>query len=1044
MKNLIDWFLKNPVAAQLLMGLLLIGGFIGSKLVHKEVFPSAKAPVIQVSMLYPGASPKEVEEQITIRIEESVADLEAIEKITSKSEIGNATVWIQLFETADVNKALNEVKSRIDRIITFPRSAERPVVFQVEERKEIMYLALHGNVTEAFLKKHAESIKDGLALVEGVSQVDLTGLRAKEISIEISESTMRRFNLSFDVVAQAIRGKSVNIPAGMIRSESGNVQIQTRSQSYTVEDFENIIIVSRRDGMVIRLKDIAVVRDGYEEVDRELRINDQRAVVFIVVSNENADIIKTTERIKAFIEHEKEILPAGLNFKISFEMSSLFEDRMGLLMENAVSGLILVFIVLMLFLRPILAVWVCVGIVVSFSGAIFMLPFFDVSLNMLSLFAFLLVLGIVVDDAIIVSESIYSRHQKNEFGKKASSSGAALVSKPVIIAATSTIIFFLPLMMVPEFARKLTYPIVAVIAFSLLFSLVECLLIMPMHLSHLKPESKKENQIQKKLSQVRAWFSRGLNYVAEQYYKPVLKVAIIKRSSTISLFFVSFILSIAIIIGGWITPSFMPVVPNDYIQGNVSLPKDAPAHEVRAVVKRMENAIQTVQGDEELLSLNHGNPFIKTIQSEVNENTIQFFIGLEVGETRKVSPEAVTDKWREEIGSLPQAQEYSLDYSMNGKMPEINFNLSISSNDWEDQNAATQAVVDALSSYPGVFNVRSALQGERSEIEIEMLPKAEMLGITLQEVASQIRQGYYGEEIQRVPIDGEDVRVMLRYPYEDRKSLNKLSEIRIRTKDNQEIPFSSVANVKIVPGFSVIDRLDRKRNISISAEVEKGHNADHIVGALLNENTKKWRSQFHGFSLAVGEVQQQQQEFISTLLLNFMLAMCIIYCLIAISFKSYWQPWVVMTAIPFGFVGAVIGHIILGLELSMMSMLGFVACAGVVINDNLVLLDGFHRLKTEDKPISDVVLEGSLKRFRPIVLTSITTFVGLIPLMFEQSVQAKYLIPMVASLAFGVLFATLVTLILVPCLYLSAQRSVERVARFKMKMSRKLRVQADV
>lgn len=1029
MKLLINWFLNNPIAAKLILVTIIIGGVIGAGSIRKEVFPAAQGSVIEIAMAYPGASPSEVEQQVCVRIEQAIADLNGIEELSSEANLGMGIVRVLFPEGYDTTKLLNEIKTRLDAIITFPTEVERPSIQLQEFRPDLMFVALYGEVDETLLKRTAETLRDSIALVPGVAQVFINGVRDEEVAIEVSETTLRKFNLTFNQLADAVRGRSLNMPAGEIQSREGDIQIQTRNQAYDAQDFAAIPIISRSDGSRMTLGELADIKDGFAESNVALIFNGQPGVVFRIVGNDQDDVLETTRRVRELVNREQQFLPEGLQTKITFEMASIFEDRMMLLLVNSISGLVLVFIVLMLFMRPMLATWICLGIFVAFCGTFLLLPLMGVTLNMLTLFAFLLVLGIVVDDAIIVGESIYSQQQKGIYGQVAASSGTAMVSRPVIIAVVSTIVFFLPLANVPDTSKPVTYPIVAVIVLCLVFSLFESLFILPTHLKRLKPEGEPRSLVGRRLFMLRTRVSAGMDYVNKTIYQLLLRGALKQKSATIMGFLMAFFISIGVVVGGWLTPSFMPVVPNDYVDANISLPDGSPRHYVQQIIERLTVAAEQMKTDPQLLLENNGKPFITQVESQMTGSHVRFYLGLTGGAERSVSAEAVAHRWRELVGEIPEAVEYRLDYSINGQQPEISLNLGIASNRFGDQQMAADAVTAALEQFSGVFNVRDGLQGERAELEIIPKPHAEALGVQLADIARQVRQGFYGEEIQRIPRHNEDVKVLLRYPLHERTQVEQLSQVRIRTHAGVEIALEDLADIQVVPGFSSIKRVDRKRNIQITANVEAGIDPQQIIQQLTQQYEGEWKQRFPGFSLSAGREMRMQQAFVTQLLLGFALAIFSIYAMMAVSFRSYGQPLVVLTAIPFGFMGAVIGHLLIGLELSMMSMLGFVACAGVVVNDNLVLVDRINQLREKKSVSIDIIIQAAGDRFRPIILTSLTTFIGLVPILSEQSVQAQFLIPMVVSLAFGVLIATSVTLLLVPCLYLAASELQQRLAR---------------
>jgi multidrug efflux pump subunit AcrB len=1026
--RLIQWFTENSIAANLLMLSIIIGALFSLKTINKEVFPTREQNFIEINMAYPGAGPSEVEQQVTIRIEESIADVSGIYQIKSSSNQGYGSVNAEIIEGYDPEKVLNQIKARIDAIITFPGNAERATVKRRLRRIELMFLVIYGDVDELALKEHAQQVRDDISLLDGIALVEIRGMRADEVSVEISEYSMRRYNLTFDQVAKAIRESSLNLPAGLIKSQFGDIQVQSRSQAYTADDFADIVIVSRADGSQLLLADIASINDGFSEQNVDMRFDDKPALYIRAYLGDNPDVIQTSQEVRDYIKQASELLPPGMEVAITYEMKELFDSRLGLLLDNTVSGLLLVFIVLMLFLRPALAVWVCVGISTAFCGALWFLPYFGVSINMISMFAFLMVLGIVVDDAIIVGESIYSCQQDGLNGNAAAAGGAKRVALPVFFAVISTMIFFLPFLDAPPAMIAMTKPMSMVVILCLLFSLIESMFILPAHLANLKPERESQYLPLRKLAQIRAKFAGGLTHIGDNYYQPVLSKMLNNCVATASAFLIAFLLSIAVVAGSWFTSSFLPNVPSDAVIVNITMPEGSPFHETRAIAQRVSEAAEIIRIDPQMLALNDDQPFITEVSQSATDNTIFVFVGMEGGDKRLVSPKQLAARMRELIGPLPTAKTYSLDWNIARADADIRFNLSVLANDLVSQRTAVDNVTQALASYPGVFNVRSSLDTARTEVELSAKAYANTLGISQRDIAAQVRQGFYGEEVQRIPRAREDVKVMLRYPVAERSSLDQLGDMRIRSKDGVEIPLTNVAEIDMVPAFTSIQRIDRKRNISITAELDEGFDATQTIVALKAANNADWQRQFAGFSLQVDGNMKSQSEFGASMLKGFIMSLFVIYALMAIAFRSYAQPLLILTAIPFGFMGAIIGHLIMGEHnISMLSILGFLACAGVVVNDNLVLLDRINQLRAQGKTALEAVTNAGRDRFRAIILTSLTTFIGLMPILFETSLQAQFLIPMVISLSFGVLFATSVTLILVPSLYLLGTKIGARI-----------------
>ena len=878
-----------------------------------------------------------------------------------------------------------------------------------------MSIALYGNVDEAALKETGMNLRNELALLPGISMVQLNGTRPYEMGIEISEHNLRRYQLSFDQVAQAIRNASVNIPAGTIRTVDGDIQLQARSQAYTAEDYARIPVLTSPDGSKVLLGDIATIDDGFSDWTLLAQYNGFPSVFLELSISEDPDILAATKTVKDYIEQVRPVLPAGVQIDIWRDMSNLFQARLDLLLSNAISGLILVLVVLMLFLRPQIAIWVAVGIATAFAGAIWMLPYLGVSINMISLFAFLLVLGIVVDDAIIVGESIYTRQQNGLRGAASAASGAKMVSVPVFFSVASTMIFFAPMLDVPGNMAVLARAIGIVVLLCLLFSLIESLLILPSHLSHMQPEQPSRFAVLKGLDWLREWVSHHLNRFIELRYTPVLKRLLKYKGATILGFVMAFGLSLSLFAGGWLKSSFMPKVPGDVVEARLVMPEGTSFNETQRIMHKVQDAALKLREDEALRNENGGD-FVRAVQTWANGVNIYMAVALQDSELRIVGVDEVSRRWQELIGDVPEAKEFRLDFTLNASGDDIRLNLSINSNRFEDQQAVAEAVRSTLASYPHVFDAKTSLEASRPEIDLRLKPNAEMLGVTLNQVARQVRQAFYGEEAQRIPRGSEDVRVLVRYPVEDRRQLDQLNHMRIRTATGVEVPLLEVAEIVFVPGYTVIDRRDRKRNITVTARVGAEGDAQAIVRAMNEQFYLDWQRQHSGFSLQPDGNMRDQADFQKSLLANFLLALLVIYMMMAVNFRSYSQPLIVLTAVPFGFMGAVIGHLVMDREISMLSMLGFIACAGVVVNDNLVLLDRINQLRAQGMEIYEAVVQAGRDRFRAILLTSLTTFVGLMPIMAEQSVQARFLIPMVISLAFGVLFATFVTLLLVPCL----------------------------
>ena len=1029
MNSLITWFVRNPIAANLMMVLILAGGAMGASSIGKEVFPAIPVNFIDINMPYPGAGPREVEEQIVIRIEEAIYNIEGIKHITSEARQSRGKVTVEVATGHDMNKMLNDIKSRVDSIVTFPADAERPIVMEQILRAEVIRVALFGDADEAVLKEYGERVRDDLAALPEVDYADLNGVRDAQIDIELSEAAMRRYGISFNDVVNGIRRSSLNLPAGTIRSTSGDIQIQTRGQAYFEEDFKDISISSRSDGTEIKIADVATVRDTFEERNALVRFNGQPAVFLGISVGNQPDVMATTGAVKRYIAEEINYLPAELGISTWADFSTMFSGRLELLSSNALGGLILVFVVLMLFLSPQLAFWVALGIAIAYMGALWILPSMGLTLNMLSMFSFLLILGIIVDDAIVVGESIY-RHQQEGYDREAAAQlGAQAVAKPVILAVVSTMIVFLPMLFLPGIWPKMLWAIPAVTIVALSFSLIESLLILPSHLAQMKPERAPKSKWGLKFYHLRQWFANGMMAFARNSYKPMLIKALEWRYLTLVGFTLAFALSITLVGSGYIKQRFMPTVGSDIIQMKINMPDGYSKARKLDIIKRAELAVTKLPDDPLIAAQVASKDLTRNQLSFMWGDHLRLILEISPEHTGKVDPALVAERWQYHVGKLPEAKSFETEASLS-RTSSGRFSVLLSSSNIEQLQGATAYVKAQLSQVPGTTNIRDNIHSGRSDIDISLLANADNLGIGLSDVARQVRQGFYGAEAQRIPRGRDDVRVMVRYPKGDRAQVDTLEDLRVRTPNGTEIPFYSVARAEYVPGYSRINRRDRERSVKVTAQPVMGtitisEIAEIIYGDVAAEVALKYPE----VSLDKDAELADQEDFYSSSIKLFTLALAVIYMLMAIEFKSYLKPLGVLSAVPFGIMGAIFGHLLMGLDFSVLSLLGVLAASGVVVNDNLVLIDRITQLREEGLDVEEALIRGGHERFRPIILTSITTFIGLVPILLETSMQAKFLIPMVSSLAFGVLFATTVTLVFVPCLYLAGANLKARLTK---------------
>ncbi|MGB5487787.1 MAG: efflux RND transporter permease subunit, partial [Lysobacterales bacterium] len=938
-------------------------------------------------------------------------------------------VYILAEQQVDFTQFMNDVKIRLDSISSFPRDIEPPQVQQWINRNEFMRVAVHGDIGERELKRLAETLRREAAQLTAVTVVELFGTRQEEVSIEVSEEALRRYNLSFSEVAEAIRNTSINQSAGQVRTEVGTYQLKVRSQADTETEFNDIIVRETSDGGILRVGDVATVIDGFEDNPILATLNGEPAVLLQIMSTEVMDIVTASESVREWIEKRKDSLPEGVSLTLWTDQAVDFKGRMKTIGSSAVQGLALVMIVLLLTLRPIVAFWVAIGIATAYAGAFVLLGPVGVSLNMLSTFAFLLVLGIVVDDAIVVGEGIHSETNRIGGGVNASISGAQLVAKPVVFGVITTIMAFLPWLFVSGSTSEFTRHITWVVILALIFSLVESLLILPSHLSTMKPRTnmKRFGRFQKRIA------DSILNF-AQNHYRKIAGWSIDHRYLTTSIFLGALVIGFGLFGTGWVKKSFMPDIESDEIIVNVVMPEGAPYSRALEILAQLQEAELALV--EEVNERTDGEGvLIENWYTRSRRDSVLAIVKLAPPEVRDMTAKEASIRLRELMGDVPDAREVSVQYTQGNNDPD--FELSIRHPDLDVLRAATADVENQLRTYETIYDVRNNLEGASEEIRLTMKPGTAKLGLTLADVNQQVRQAYFGEEVQRVPRDGQDVKVKVRYPLASRESIESLKNFRVRTNDGRELPLLAVADLEYAPGINRIQRWNGNRAARISADL-KEQVRDDIMKDLDENFFPQWEERYPGIIRgAVGQAEGEQR-FIKEVMGLYLIAFFAMYTMLAVAFRSYWQPMLILIAMPYAFVGAIVGHAVLGMTMAIFSYFGIAAAAGVVVNDNLVLMDYCNRLRDQGMSEREAIIEAGVARFRPILLTSVTTIVGLTPMMLERSIQAAFLQPIVVALAFGVFFAFFVTLLMVPSLYGIGLDISEFFARGKDKINRKL------
>jgi multidrug efflux pump subunit AcrB len=1018
MNTLIEWFVRNPIASNLLMLFIVVGGITGLGAVSKTVYPSAALDTVTINVPFRGASPADVEERVLIPVEEAISGLQGIKRIRANGNEGSGTVIVEAIEGYDVDQLLNEIKARVDAINTFPAQSDRPVVSRSYVQNQVMFLLLHGPLDEFALKELGRDIRDRIAALPQAEKTRLEGARDYEISVEVSELQLEKFGLTFDDVVQAIRRSSLNVGAGTIDDPSGQTQLLTRGQAYQESDFHDIVVARQGDGNQILLRDVATVVDGFADGAVSFRYNNAPTLLLTVIASENPDVVALSRRVHELLDQEiRPNLPAGVGIESLIDESDSFRDRLQLLTSNGISGLLLVFVALALFLTPRLALWVCLGICISFLGCFWLMPYLGVQLSMISTFALVLILGIVVDDALIISESIHRQNEKGLLGAEGSIAGTVMVARPVLFSALTTMLAFSPLLFIEGAVRNFVIAIPLVVIVTLVFSLLESFCILPLHLLAKSQAAAPANAFTLGITRLRNAANRMLQHVIHRLYRPFLDRVLRNKGLALSSFLALCFFILSFSLGGWLKFSFNPNVVADFIQVNLQFPAGLPYSVKLDAQTRLEGAANTLQ--EQMLQEYPDREIIKgtVTWTFTQSNRVQAFMTISAAESRAVGVDELARRWRELAGPLPDVTDSSFAFTVNDSQPVLN--LVVAGNDQEQMQHAAAALRQKLLSYQGVYEVVQGNDSATTEAELSLLPGAENLGISLNDLATQVRQAFYGEEVQRIPRGRDAVRVMVRLPQVDRETFATLDSLRIRTASGTTVPFAMVAAVEFRQGSTQLSRTDRERTVLLTAKVDPAEgNVSEIQQDLAKGYLRTLSNQYPGVTLRWTGNQEDESTFMDSILRNAMFAMLGVYFLLAVAFRSYVQPLLIMVTIPCGYLGAVVGHLLLGLDMSLYSILGIVAAAGVVVNDNLVLMDYINKLRGEGLSALVAVEKAAEDRFRPIFLTSLTTFVGLVPLMSETSIQAQFMIPTVVSLAFGVLFATLVTLLLVPVLYL--------------------------
>ena len=1044
MKGAVAWFAENHVAANLLMLFFLLAGAVTGLTTKLEIFPETSLDMISITMEYPGASPAEVEEAIVRRIEEKVAGLAGIKRIDSVARESLATVTIEVMNDWDLQELLDEVKAEVDRISTFPNEAEEPIVREVTRRRQVLNVTVFGDAPESTIKHLTERIKDDITNLPGITLAELAGLRKGEIHIEVSEKSLRRYGLTLGKVAEAVRRASLDLPAGSVKTAGGEILVRTKGRRYYAGDYRDIAVISRTDGSKVTLAQIAQLRDGFEDVDLFTRFQGKPAGLIEVYRVADQNALEVAATVKQYIEETRPSLPEGVDISIYRDRSRILKSRIRLLLKNMAFGLILVSLLLGMFLNARLAFWVTLGIPISFMAGLMLLPTFGVSINMISLFAFIMVLGIVVDDAIVVGENIFRRQEEGLEPLKGAVAGTLEVGRPVVFAVLTTVAAFYPLLLGSGVMGKLIRNIPTVVILVLLGSLVECLLILPAHLVASKHRTKRSME-EKRTARWLKWFIR-------RPYAWAVHFCVRWRYATVALGIAILLVTVGIWRAGWIKFTLFPKVESDFLTCSLTMPAGTPVERTAEIAGLVEQAGKEALAEADEKRSEDATSLLKGIITRVGRHgrghgpmasgpqsgshLAQITMELLEGEKRDVTATQLGNLWRQKVGIVPDAEAITYQSVLFSAGNAVEVHMSLDDHDLLE--AAAEELQAELKTYPGVLDVSDSFLPGKDEMQLKLKLTARSLGLTLDDLAKQVRHAFYGAEALRLQRDQDEVKVMVRYPESKRKSLGSVEDMYIRTPDGSEVPFNQVAEVRMEEGYASIERAQRFRVIKVTADVDETiTNANEVRTDLEGRVMPKLKLRYPGLRYSMEGEGKEQKESLDDIISGFVIALFLIYALLAIPFKSFSQPLVVMSAIPFGIVGAVFGHLLMGVNLSLLSLFGIVGLTGVVVNDSLVLVDATNRIRREGASVQDAITQGGALRFRAVILTSLTTFAGLTPMILERSLQAQFLIPMAVSLGFGVLFATFITLLLVPCGYVILDDMHNLVERLKVRILRR-------
>ena len=1005
----IAWMARNSIAANLLMVILLGGGVWTAVVIQKEVFPESLLDVVEIRVGYPGASPSEVEQGILLPIEGAVRSVDGIQRITSEARESRGEVLVELVAGQQRMKAFQDIDQAINRIRTFPDEIEQPEVRLQSEQREVMQVSIYGPIDIWQLRKLAEQLRDTLQAHDHITQVELHRVPQYVTHVEIPRQRLREYGLTLPDVANIIRTSSQDVAAGSVQTSAGEILLRVKARKQWADEFAKIEIVAGRDGPLVTLGDIATIRDGFEEVGFHSQFSQTPSVeldIFRVGTQSPIEIGRAVERT---MQEFESVLPPGVQWRIDRNNAEEFRRRLNLVLENAALAVGIVLVILALFLEFRLAFWVMMGMVVSFVGGMLLLPAAGVSINMISLFGFLVVLGIVVDDAIVVGENVYEKRRTIGDSHAAAVEGTREVASPVVFSILTNIVAFVPLMFIPGETGKFWGPLPVVVIIVLTLSLFESLFILPAHLAHARVGGR--TGLGARLHGGQQGFSRLFDYFVDRVYRPILLLCLRFRYITACV-----ALGVFLVVGGYATSAhmgmiLMPEVSADEIEAGVRMPVGTTQDQSAEIARVVTEASLRMFEEHNLYEVAEG---IKT--NVRGQSFIDVEIVMKPPDQRDMTAREVIALWRDSIGDLPGVDQVTFEAERGPGGHRRDISIALSHSQIDVLEKASQAFLERVEQFSNVRDVSDDYNKGKAQYDFRLRPEGRALGLTDEELGEQLRGAFFGSLALRLLRGTNEIEVRVKLPEEQREDIHHLEDLVIRTPSGAEVPLLDVADVQTNEAFSRINRRDGRRAITVSMDIEPKRAITQVIKALRTETLPQLRNDFPGITWRFEGSDAEMRRATSSLWGSFGLALAVIYSLLAVAFRGYVQPLIVLVAIPFGIVGAVLGHIWLGYDISLVSLMGVIALSGVVINDSLIMIDYANRCRGSQTALQ-AISQAGLRRFRPILLTTLTTFGGLVPIIFERSLQAQHIIPMAISLGFGILFSTAIILVLVPCLY---------------------------